>query len=96
MTLPACGKPEQCQEIAQISVFSGVIAAGANRGALLANARLADEHRAAWRPPHQHLHDSLDLAVTADHRAELALSSEFGQVAAQVVEYRGGSLAFAC
>jgi hypothetical protein len=54
----------------------------------LAHPRLADEHRVVLRAPGQHLHHALDLPVPADHRVELVLPGERGQVAAELVEHR--------
>ena len=47
----------------------------------LADAGLADEHRVVLRAARQHLDDAADLLVAADHRIELALPRELGQVA---------------
>ena len=52
----------------------------------LADARLADQHRVVLRAPGEDLHDPLELAVAADHRVELALPGELGEVAAELVE----------
>ena len=52
----------------------------------LADARLADEHRVVLRAARQHLDDAADLLVAADHRIELALARELGQVAAVALE----------
>ncbi len=60
----------------------------------LANTRLTDENRVVLRAPRQHLHDSLDLPVTADDGIELVLTRQLGQVPAELVEQRraGGTL----
>ena len=52
----------------------------------LADAGLADQHRVVLRAPGQDLHDPLDLAAAADHRVELVLAGELGEVAAELVE----------
>ena len=52
----------------------------------LADAGLADQHRVVLRPPGEDLHDPLDLAAAADHRVELVLAGELGEVAAELVE----------
>ena len=54
----------------------------------LAHARLADEHRVVLGAPGQHLHDPLDLALAADHRVELVLPGQLGEVAAELVQHR--------
>ena len=48
----------------------------------LAHAGLADEDRVVLGAADQHLHDALDLVVAPDHRVELALARQLGQVAA--------------
>ena len=60
----------------------------------LADAGLADEHRVVLRAAGEHLHQALDLAVAADHRVELVLAGELGEVAAELVEHgrAGGCL----
>ena len=60
----------------------------------LADAGLADEDRVVLRAPRQHLHDAFDLPVPPDHRIELVLAGELGQVAAELVEHgrSGGAL----
>ncbi len=52
----------------------------------LADAGLAEQHRVVLGPARQDLHDTFDLAVAADHRVQLALAGEVGQVAAERVE----------
>ena len=52
----------------------------------LAHARLADQHRIVLGPPRQHLHHAPDLLVPADHRVELALPGELGQVPAVALQ----------
>ena len=52
----------------------------------LADAGLADQHRIVLRAARQHLDDAPDLLVAADHRIELALAGELGQVAAVALE----------
>ena len=58
----------------------------------LADARLADEDGIVLRPARQHLDDAPDLLVTADHRIELALAGQLGQVAAVALERLVGAL----
>ncbi len=53
----------------------------------LADAGLADQHRVVLRPAREHLHDALDLLLAADHRVELAVAGELGEVAAELVEH---------
>ena len=48
----------------------------------LADAGLADQHRIVLGPARQHLDHAADLLVAADHRIELALAREVGQIAA--------------
>ena len=52
----------------------------------LADAGLADQHRVVLGPARQHLHDALDLLLAADHRVELALAGELGEVPTELVE----------
>ena len=52
----------------------------------LADAGLADEDRVVLGAARQHLDDAADLLVAADHRIELALARELGQVAAVALE----------
>ena len=53
----------------------------------LADAGLADQHRVVLRPARQHLHDPLDLLLAADHRVELGVTRELGEVPAELVEH---------
>ena len=48
----------------------------------LADAGLADQHRIVLGAARQHLDDAADLLVAADHRIELALARQLGEVAA--------------
>ena len=52
----------------------------------LADAGLADQHRIVLRAAREHLDDAADLLVAADHRIELALARQLGQVAAVALE----------
>ena len=52
----------------------------------LADAGLADQHRVVLGAARQHLDDAADLLVAADHRIELALARQLGQVAAVALE----------
>ena len=52
----------------------------------LADAGLADQHRVVLGAAGEHLDDAADLLVAADHRIELALRGELGQVAAVPLE----------
>ena len=52
----------------------------------LADAGLADEDRVVLRAARQHLDDAADLFVAADHRIELALAGQLGEVAAVALE----------
>ncbi len=52
----------------------------------LADAGLAQQHRVVLGAAREDLHDPLDLGLAADHRVELALLGELGQVAAELVE----------
>ncbi len=61
----------------------------------LADAGLADQDRVVLGPPREDLHDPLDLGLAPDHRVELALGRELGQVAAELVQELGRLLAFA-
>ena len=47
-----------------------------------ADARLADQHRIILRAARQHLDDPANFVVAPDHRIELALAREIGEVAA--------------
>ena len=58
----------------------------------LADARLADQHRVVLGAPREHLDDAADLLVAADHRVELALRGELGQVAAVPLQRLVGRL----
>ena len=53
----------------------------------LAHPWLSDEDGVVLRAPRQHLHDALDLVCPADHRVELALPSQLGEVPAELVEH---------
>ncbi len=46
----------------------------------LAHAGLADQHGVVLGAPRQHLHDAADFLVAADHRIELALPRQLGEV----------------
>ena len=61
----------------------------------LADAGLAQQHRVVLGPAREDLHDPLDLGLAADHRVELAVGGELGQVAAELVEQLRGLLALA-
>ncbi len=61
----------------------------------LADPGLAEQNRVVLGPPREDLHDPLDLDLAADHRVELALGGELGQVAAELVEQLRGLLALA-
>ena len=52
----------------------------------LADAGLADQDRVVLGAAREHLDDAADLVVAADHRVELALAGELGQVAAVLLE----------
>ena len=52
----------------------------------LADAGLADEDRVVLGAARQHLDDAADLLVAADHRIELALARQLGEVAAVALE----------
>ena len=52
----------------------------------LADAGLADEHRVVLRAARQHLHHALDLLLAPDHRVELLVARELGEVATELVE----------
>jgi hypothetical protein len=58
----------------------------------LADARLAEQHRVVLGAAAEDLDDALDLVLTADHRVELALAGEVGEVTAEAVEGRGLAL----
>ena len=55
----------------------------------LAHARLADEDGVVLRAARQDLDDALDLRLAPDHRVELAVTGELGQVAGELVQDRG-------
>ena len=79
---------------------SGHLALGDPRGEALddrglADARLADQHRVVLGAAGEDLHDPLDLGLAADHRVELRLGGELGQVAPELVEQLRGLLALA-
>ena len=78
----------------------GDLAAGDPRGQPLddrglADPGLAEQHRVVLLPAAEDLHDPLDLGLAADHRVELALGGELGQVAAELIEQLRGLLALA-
>src|SRR5690606_38440825 len=52
----------------------------------LADAGLADQHGVVLRAPGEHLADTADLGVAADHRVELALSGAVGEVDPELLE----------
>ena len=52
----------------------------------LAHARLADQHRVVLGAAREHLDDAANLLVAADHRVELALGGELGEIAAVFFE----------
>src|SRR6266540_2109879 len=53
----------------------------------LAHAGFADQDRVVLRPTGQHLHHPLDLLLPPDHRVQLGLPSELGEVPAELVEH---------
>ena len=55
----------------------------------LAHARLADQDRVVLRAAGEDLDDPLDLRLAPDHRVELAVPGELGQVARELVQDRG-------
>ena len=57
----------------------------------LADAGIADQHRVVLRAPGEDLDGLLDLVGPSDHRVELALAGELGQVAAVLVERLRGA-----
>src|SRR6185437_11644100 len=61
----------------------------------LADARLAQQHRVVLGAAGEDLHDPLDLGLATDHRVELALLGEAGQVATELVEQFGRFFALA-
>ena len=54
----------------------------------LADAGLADEHGIVLGAAGQDLDDALDLLLAADHRVELGLAGQLGEVAGELVEHR--------
>ncbi len=52
----------------------------------LADAGLTQQHRVVLGAAGEDLHDPLDLGLATDHRVELALLGQLGQVAAELVE----------
>ena len=58
----------------------------------LADAGVADQHRVVLRAAREDLDHAADLLVAADHRVELALLGELGQVAAELLERLVGAL----
>ena len=61
----------------------------------LTNARLAQKHRVVLRAAAKHLHQTLDLALTPDHRVQLLALGKLGQVTPERVQSRGLALALA-
>src|SRR6201995_4104901 len=61
----------------------------------LAHAGLADEDGVVLGAPREDLHDPLDLGLTPDHRVELAVGGQLGEVAPELVEQLRGLLALA-
>ena len=58
----------------------------------LAGARLPDQDGVVLRAAREHLDHAADLLVAADHRVELPLLGELGQVAAELLERLVGAL----
>ena len=58
----------------------------------LADARVADQHGVVLRAAREHLDDAADLLVAPDHRVELALLGELGEVATELLERLVGAL----
>ena len=58
----------------------------------LADARLADEHRVVLGAAAEDLHDTLELAIASDHRVELLLAGQLGEVATELVEHLAATL----
>jgi hypothetical protein len=54
----------------------------------LADPGFADEHRVVLRAAGQHLHDPLDLFLASDHRVQLVVPRQGGEVAAELVQDR--------
>ena len=55
----------------------------------LAHARVADQHRVVLGAPGEDLDDAPDLLVAADHRVELALAGQLGEVLRRTSRARG-------
>ena len=58
----------------------------------LSNSGFADEDGVVLGSPRQHLNNAADLLVTADHRIELALSRELGEIPPVALERLVGAL----
>src|SRR5699024_11244064 len=58
----------------------------------LADSGLTDQHRVVLGTASQHLDDTADLGVAADHGVELALPSQLGEVDAVLLECGAGRL----
>ena len=79
------------QDVWDFSVDDPLSKALDNRG--LSNPSFAQEHRVVLGPAAQDLGGSLDLALASDHRVELALPCQFGQITAKAIQGRGLALA---
>src|SRR5213076_2432447 len=84
------GRPGPARPRAFLQAFGHVAAGDALGQALddggLAHARLADQDRVVLGAATEHLDDAADLLVAADHRVELPLPRQGGQVAAVLLQ----------
>jgi hypothetical protein len=88
----ACDQRAQIERVELLALqrLGHVVGDDALRQALddggLADTGLADQHRVVLGAPGQHLHHPEDLVLAADDRVELLLTSELGEVAAELVQ----------
>ena len=81
---------ERLRHLARVDALSEALDHGG-----LAHSGLADQDGVVLLPAREDLHDPLDLGLAPDHRVELALGGELGEVAAELVEQLRGLLALA-
>ncbi len=81
--------PAPGQHIGHVTVGDALGQPLHDRG--LADTRLTDQYRVVLATPGEHLDGLLDLRLPSDDRVDTALEGEVGQVAAVLVEGRGGA-----
>lgn len=91
------GAGHECAQIEGVEMFAGErvrhvavddpLSETFNDGGL-ADPRLSNEHRVVLRSPGQHLHDTIDLGRSSDHRVEFAFPCELRHVPTELVQHR--------